>query len=599
MVKKVIILILIFSISLFSKVIIINKTGFKLDINSDLFYKSNDFVVINIFSVEKELVQSKKVEFYPDRYGNYIYYNGDYYYTSNHQRYTYNPKYDRFIVDNKYGQYVYASHFYWARNEKQKYIKSSFYKKYEKTIKEEYYYISGYVVEISYENLFLKSFTPFVFKVRSLSDINQQLMNLNKNLNKFYPDKIDIVVDFDEKIPEKLKAFLLANLQEDNRYNIYDRKYLYYIFEELRLRDLIGKNAEIKFRVPEYIISVKNISNYHENTTQDELLFFRNDMNGQYLSNGYKVEVGKYYSFDGKNYIPDRENGNYVKILNFIWKKERYTTFSNFYDVISVDNLKYTNIYYSILLNVIETKTARVIFSKYLEKTLHFPEIRILDRFKSYETESKIDSLLNLYKSFSSDIKNLLKKAFPLSSMVKNVEKLNVELYDGENIGIKRGQVFRISDDHWTEGYLKITNVFATSSSGDIFYLLDEKIEKFSLASEAFEYPLRVGISTMIGLSNFEEYYLLFNIRNLDIKGNDNFSVGFGIFSDYYTFEISKRIWIFDAILRLYFKEESFEFLPALRINTAKKYSLFSNEIFGFFLDISQKGFSSGIVFGF
>ncbi|ONN27594.1 hypothetical protein XJ44_02950 [Thermosipho affectus] len=583
MVKKAIFLILLLPILSFQTVII--KSDYNFNIKKELF-ESNNLVVIEIFSVEKEITLKKVINYIKDEKGHYITYNGNYYYTNDKKRY--NLQDDKFVVD-KNGIYVYATNFPWARDEHQKYIISDFYRKEIINKKEEKYYVSGYLTEI--DSFYIKSFTPFVFKVKKFDEVEKKLLNLKKNKNNFYSDKYDVVVNF-SNTQNKLKAFIMEKLQQDKRYNIYDRDYIREILKDVAIKDLFGE-ISFDFRVPKYIINIKTINFQKRIMKKDLVDFFPNEMSGRYLISGEKVELGRYYKEgDDNSYILDKKEGNYVKILNFPWRKERFKLASNFYDLFFVKNVEYINYHLSILLNIIDTKNAKIIFAKTFKASINIPQTFYSKRLVI--RNEKIEKINNLFKDISKAINKKLKEVFYLSSVVKDVKGLTVFLYDGENIGIKKGQVFRIFNNHLTQGYIRIKEVGQNNSNGNIFRSI-EPIGKYSLAMESFYYPSSLSFSMIFEYNDIPMVGAKINF--LDLYGSENYSILFGFSPQVYYIGISKRIYSFDFSVKLFLKETEYYISPEISITSFKRKSKFLPIGSGISLGINL--LSKKLIFGY
>ncbi|ABR30315.1 hypothetical protein SU69_02325 [Thermosipho melanesiensis] len=587
MVKKITIFLLLLSSLSPSKVLVHSKYNLKIDTNA---FESENFVVISILSVEKESLSREVISYIKNENGNYIRYNGNFYYTSDNNKYRLVG--EKFVKDEN-GPYVYASEFFWARNEKQRYILSDFYKKIVTKEKLERFVISGYLIEIDSSNFYILSFTPFVFYVRDFNEVEKKILTIQKNENHFSVDKYDIVVNF-INTPSKLKSFILSKLQEDDRYNIYDREYLEELLKDISLKDAL-KGINIKFRTPNYVINIDTVEFLNDKFQKDYMIFLKNDMNGQFLITGEKVEVGRFYQKENDAYILDKEKGKYVKVLNYPWRKERFKYASEFYDISLKKGEGYTNYYLTILLNVIDVESAKIVYSNILDKNIEFPQFS----YSLHGTfqNSEIEKLNNLFLSLSEDVKEKLRKVFYLTSVVKDVDGLNVFLYDGKNIGIKEGQIFRIFDNHFTQGYLKVKSVEWNESSGNVFYLIGE-INKFNLASESFHYPSRIGIS--FTLNNLLE--LGAKIKFLDLYGFENFSFLFGITYKELYVGFSKRFSFIDTSLKVYYNSltDNMSFDIGIFLTSFSRISLFNSSGNGIFIgyNLTKQKISFGYELG-
>ncbi|MFN3692131.1 MAG: hypothetical protein ACK4R7_04475, partial [Fervidobacterium sp.] len=264
--------------------------------------------IINIVDISKESVTKKVNNFVEDLQGNYVSFKGSYYYTSDYNRYKYDYEKKEYVPD-KHGYYVRLSDYPWAREEKEKYIFSVFYKRHEYKVTESKYFLSFYVIDIDIEKFFVKSFTPVLSVGSTFKEAIQNATKLySENTNVYSPDKIDVVVFFDKSFDKLQKMYILSSIQEDSRYNIYDRMYLQELFDIISQEEIIGKEVTITFKPPRYIFFFQNYTENVQKTTSDHYYYFDNPVNGQFIKKSVgvynqkilsevpvKVEVGKYY----------------------------------------------------------------------------------------------------------------------------------------------------------------------------------------------------------------------------------------------------------------------------------------------------------------
>uniref|UniRef100_A0A7C5U881 Uncharacterized protein n=1 Tax=Fervidobacterium nodosum TaxID=2424 RepID=A0A7C5U881_9BACT len=513
--------------------------------------------VVHVVSIFKETYTRKVTEFLRDPQGTYVYYKGSYYYTSSRARYKYDSGKKTYIQDPR-GSYVYLSDFPWARKEEDKYIISDFYRRYDKNVSEVYYYLSLYVVDIDIEKIFVKSMTPILSVGNTFKEAVEKSAKLySENTNIYSPDKIDIVVTFNRDFDKLARIYILASLQEDTRYNIYDRSYLNELFKIISLEDLLGKGVNLSFRPPKYVFSFENYTQHSEKTTMDKYYFFENPVNGQYIkkrvySSGklanqvpVKVEVGRYYSYDSKNksYVLDMKDGSYVKYYKAPWETESYVIESTFYDYI-FKSVEVFNFYVSFLVNVLDTERGTIIGSKSFDyfdtTTLKEP----IDRFGSEDTNSEYLTQIASYKSLSSSVKYFLQEIFPLSSIIGEISGTKITLLSGENIGVKRGYVFQGINDGFTMGYFSISKVYKSTSDAQIFYILpSEQFKKDTIAFETKKYPTNMGLTMRI-YGSTDMFGIEAGYTNFDIFGNYNFGILFG-YGYKYSFEGTEELGIY------------------------------------------------------
>lgn len=488
--------------------------------------------VVNIVDISKESVSRKVNDFVENSQGNYVRFMGSYYYTSDYNRYRYDYEKKEYVPD-KYGNYVRLSDYPWAREEREKYIFSVFYKRYEYKVTESKYFLSFYVIDIDIEKFFVKSFTPVLSVGTTFKEAIQNATKFySENINVYSPDKIDVVVFFDKSFNKLQKMYILSSIQEDSRYNIYDRTYLQELFDILSQEEIIGKQVTITFKPPRYIFFFQNYTENVGKTSSDQYYYFDNPVNGQFIKKQVgvydqkilsevpvKVEVGKYYKYDSdkKNYVLDMKNGQYVRYFKAYLEQEEYTKAYNFYDVIYT-KIEYANFYNNFLLKVVDTESGIVIGSRNVCISTSVPLKEPIDRFGSEKVNFEYLTKVEGYRSASIDVRTYLKSLFPLRSYVSSTDGLKVTLPSGKNIGLKPGFVFFGIHDGFTTGYIRITNVYETSAEGYPIYILPgEYFKENTLLLESRTYMSnpgftfrgyisKFGLGMELGLSSYDIY---------------------------------------------------------------------------------------------
>jgi len=228
------------------------------------------------------------------------------------------------------------------------------------------YYIYLVVTDIDIQTFFIKSITPIVGKGSTIDRaIENARTTFSTVVNEYSPDKLDVAVLFEKGFDPVLRTALLAKLQEDTRYNIYDRLYIDEIMEIVRTSDLFGtEQVVVKFQPPRYLITFENLVKDDYQFIEDRYYFFENPVNGAYIKKSVdgldvpvKVEVGSYYRYDSntKRYVFDKAKGSYVRYYKGPWEKDNYVYETRFYDYILYKVTK-LNTFYSLLMKIFDTK---------------------------------------------------------------------------------------------------------------------------------------------------------------------------------------------------------------------------------------------------
>jgi len=593
----------------------------KVDLGAELMnafsteVPDNILRVVHLIDLKKESYSRKVNEFVRDREGTYVYYKGTYYYTSKRARYSYDSKNNKYVPDVN-GSYIYVPEFSWARSEEEKYIASDLYKRYEKIESGTEYYMSIYITDVDIENVFVKSVVPIRVSDNSVKGmIGKATQQHYEITNRKSPYKIDIAIVFNPAIDKNMRMSIISKLQEDTRYNIYDRLYLDEVFKTIKFKDLFGKEVTLKFTPPAYIIAFDNPVKMSETTQSTKYLFFENAMNGAYtkksLSNSMdvpvRIEVGKYYSYDSdkKTYIVNMKDGRYVRYPGNGWEKESYISATTFYDYILFEEIDMEK-YASLLCNIYDTETGEILGSKAFESLCKVPKKEIIDRFGTERVNSETEADMSIIDDISSNVYEFLQLIFPLSSIVSKVQGNKVSLLSGENIGIKKGYVFQDIYDGFTMGYLRIDKVSADTSDGSIFYIIPgEQIKENSYAIETKRHPNFIGGRFTFSTSN-EGFNFTLGYISSDIYNNhkQSFSIGYSItdltatiptnqfFAESSLFVLSKQLEVYLDLGML--SNDNFEtvnaFLsPGIRISSYTDNSIYYPGGFGIFAQLEGK----------
>ena len=593
----------------------------KIDLSAELMNSfstdipDNILRVVHIIDLKKETYSRKVNEFVRDKEGTYVYYNGTYYYTSKRARYSYDSKNDKYVL-NASGSYIYVPEFSWARSDEEKYVASDLYKRYEKIVNGITYYMSLYITDVDIENVFVKSVIPVNVSDDSVRGLISKATRQHYEIvNRKSPYKIDIAIVFNPSIDKNMRMSIISKLQEDTRYNIYDRLYLDEVFKTIKFKDLFGKEANLKFTPPAYIIAFDNPVSTSETTQSTKYLFFENAMNGSYIKKSLasganvpvRIQVGRYYSYDSdkKTYVLNMKDGRYVRYPENGWEKESYVSESTFYDYIlfeETDMEKYT----SLLCNIYDTETGEILGSKVLESLCKIPKKEITDRFGTERVNSETEANMAIIQDISSDVYEFLQLVFPLSSVVSKVQGNRVSLLSGENVGMKKGYVFQDIYDGFTMGYLRIDKVAADTSEGSAFYIIPgEQIKENSYAIESKRYPNFIGGRFTFSVSNEGLNFTLGYVSS-DIYNNhkQSFSIGYSItdlsaatptnqfFAESSFFVLSKQLEIyFDLGMQ---SSDNFETVnafvsPGVRISSYTDNSIYYPGGFGIFAQLEGK----------
>jgi len=513
--------------------------------------KDNTARIVHVLGISKESTSRKVNEFVRDERGDYVYFKGNYYKIGDKRRYTYDEKQKTYVVD-KYGRYVYLQEYAWARKQEEKYITSDFYllKSYEIPVTN--YYIYLVVTDIDLQTFFIKSITPIVGKG---STVERAIENARKIfstvVNEYSPDKVDIAVIFKKGFDPILRTALLATLQEDTRYNIYDRLYIDEIMEIVRTSDLLGtEQIVVKFQPPRYLITFENLVKSDYQFTEDRYYFFENPVNGAYIKKSVgnldvpvKVEVGSYYRYDSntKRYVFDKEKGSYVKYYKGPWEKDNYVYETRFYDYILYKVTK-LNTFYSLLMKVFDTEKGTLVGSRFFSKQIETVLKEPVDRFGTEEVDFHTDAKIRSYYWMTDEIQEFLQLLFPLSTAISQISGEKALLESGKNIGAKPGYVFQSIADGYTTSFMRLERVYEKSSEARIFYIVPgADVEPHSLVIETKQFPDSLGMRFGFFIEK-EAYGMKIGYIQSNIYGNYQWSLTFSFSTPYDTSSVDKMI---------------------------------------------------------
>ena len=491
--------------------------------------KENTARIVHVLGISKESTTRKVNEFVRDEKGDYVYFKGNYYKIADKRRYTYDEKQKRYVVD-KYGRYVYLQEYAWARKQEDKYIISDFYsmKSYEMPVTN--YYIYLVVTDIDIQTFFIKSITPIVGKGSTIDRaIENARTTFSTVVNEYSPDKLDVAVLFEKGFDPVLRTALLAKLQEDTRYNIYDRLYIDEIMEIVRTSDLFGtEQVVVKFQPPRYLITFENLVKDDYQFIEDRYYFFENPVNGAYIKKSVdgldvpvKVEVGSYYRYDSntKRYVFDKAKGSYVRYYKGPWEKDNYVYETRFYDYILYKVTK-LNTFYSLLMKIFDTKKGTLVGSRFFSRQIETVLKEPVDRFGTEEVDFHTDTKIESYYSVANEVQEFLQLLFPLSTVVSQISGEKALLESGKNIGTKPGYVFQSVANGYTTSFMRLERVFEKNSEARIFYVVPgENIEPHSLVIETKQYPSNLGIRFGFFVEK-ETYGMKIGYIKSDIYGN-------------------------------------------------------------------------------
>ncbi|WP_448379513.1 hypothetical protein [Fervidobacterium sp.] len=508
--------------------------------------------IVHVLGISKESTTRKINEFVRDEKGDYVYFKGNYYKIADKRRYTFDEKQKTYVVD-KYGRYVYLQEYAWARKQEEKYIISDFYslKTYEIPVMN--YYIYLVVTDIDVQTFFIKSVTPIVGKG---STVERAIENARKIfstvVNEYSPDKVDIAVLFEKGFDPVLRTALLAKLQEDTRYNIYDRLYIDEIMEIVRTSDLFGtEQIVLKFQPPRYLITFENLVKSDYQFTEDRYCFFENPVNGAYIKKSVgnldvpvKVEVGSYYRYDSntKRYVYDKEKGSYVKYYKGPWEKDNYVYETMFYDYM-LYKLTKLNTFYSLLMKVFDTEKGTLVGSRFFSRQIETVLKEPVDRFGTEVVHFHTDTKIGSYYSVASEVQAFLQLLFPLSTAISQISGEKALLEGGKNIGAKSGYVFQSIANGYTTSFMRLERVFEKGSEASIFYIVPgEEVEPHSLVIETKQYPSNLGIRFGFFIEK-ETYGMKIGYIKSDIYGNYLWSFTSSFGTPYDTISVDKLIF--------------------------------------------------------
>jgi len=494
-------------------------------------------LIFDITSLKADSEKYKKVVFVrDDKAGNYVYFAGSYY-RAYHTLYKYDYKKKRF-VQSKYGNYVRLSNYIWARDEDEKYVVfAGFYKKTIKYVSDKKFWLYASITFIDFKSSFILFQKSVVFTGKSYDEILKN-MNLSIKKEKFYSEKPTIA--FYEKTLSPLGSFVKKYFYQEERYTMYDRSYLNYLFKEMRYQDLISGGEEVGtyLKPAHYLVVVKILNSGYKLIESTEYLEFSNPVNGGYVGKT-PVYAGTYYRFDLKTgeYIPDRKKGSYVKVKKGAWAVEdEYISAGSFNDLF-IENVAFHSYFIDALVMVVDGKNGNLKVAKKFTVYLKSPKMIREDRFGSVKGNYKEDVIKEAYEKLGKEISDYVRQFFAIETQVSDVEKDIVTISAGKNYGVKSGYYFRVIDEGYTQGYIKVTNVKEKSAVSRVVRYLQKqsKIKAGNLALEDFDYRPFLGIDLSFMVSS-DEIYMEMGYAGRDLYAKKKYSAGIllGVSADKY-----------------------------------------------------------------
>ena len=484
-------------------------------------------LVFHITGFKKSEREFKKVVFVrDDRNGSYVSYAGSYY-RAYRTLYKYDYKKKRYIP-SKYGNYVRLMDFIWARDESEKYVYfTGFYRKVVKYISDRKCWLYASLTFIDFKTSFILFQKSFVINGSSYTDIlNNIKLDLRKE--KMYSEKPTIA--FYESSLSPLGSFVKKYFYEEERYTMYDRSYLNYLFKEMKYQDLISGGEEVGtyLKPARYLVVVKILNSSYKLVESTEYIKFSNPVNGEYIDTT-PVYPGMYYRFDLKSgkYIPDRKNGGYVKVKKGAWAiEDEYISAGSFNDLF-IENVPFHSYFIDALVMVIDGKNGNLKVAKKFTIYIKSPKSMREDRFGSVAGKYKEEVIESAYEKLGKEISDYVRRFFAIEAKVSGVKGNNVDISAGRNYGVKRGYYFRIIDNGFTQGYVKITDVKEKSSASEVVRYL-EKSSKIKIGNDAledFDYKPFFGVDVSFNM-NSSEIYTELGYTKRDIYASKKFSLG-------------------------------------------------------------------------
>ncbi len=506
------------------KILINSAEAFKLDPNER---PARYGLIFHITDFKESKRGFKKVVFVrDDKNGSYVRYAGSYY-KAYRTLYKYDYKKKKYVPD-RYGNYVRLMNFVWARDENEKYTYyTGFYRKVVKYVSDRRYWLYASLTFIDFKTSFILFQKGFVLSGSSYMDIlNNIKIDLRKE--KMYTEKPTIA--FYEGSLSPLGNFVKKYFYEEDRYTMYDRSYLNYLFKEMKYQDLISGGGEVGtyLKPARYLVVVKILDSRYELVESTEYLKFPNPVNGEYIGTT-PVYAGEYYRFDLKSgrYIPDRKKGEYVRVKKGAWATEdEYISAGSFNDIF-IENVSFHSYFIDALVIVIDGKNGNLKIAKKFTISIKSPESIREDRFGSIRGEYKEEVIESAYEKLGKEISDYVRRFFAIEAKVSSIKGSNVEISAGKNYGVKRGYYFRIIDDGFTQGYVKVTGVKEKSSVSRIIRYLEKssKIKMGNYALEDFDYKPFFGMDVSLNM-NSNEIYTEVGYTKRDLFANKKFSFG-------------------------------------------------------------------------
>ncbi|MCD6450079.1 MAG: hypothetical protein J7L34_06190, partial [Thermotogaceae bacterium] len=242
--------------------------------------------------------------------------------------------------------------------------------------------------------------------------------------------------------------------------------------------------------------------------------------------------AGMYYRFDLRTgrYIPDRKDGNYVKVKKGAWAPEdEYISAGSFNDLF-IENVSFHSFFIDALVMIVDGESGNLRVAKKFTVYLKTPEAIREDRFGSIKGTYKEDVIKQAYEKLGKEISDYVREFFAIETQVSSVKGNTVTINAGKNYGVKKGHYFRIIDEGYTQGYVRVIDVKEKDSITEVVRYLQKqsKIKTGDDALEDFDYMPFSGIDLSIGM-NSKEIYLEMGYTKRDIHANKIYSVGASI----------------------------------------------------------------------
>ncbi len=502
----------------------------RLDLDPDKRPAEYGFV-FHIFNFKLEKTVLKKVEFTPDEKGSYIYFKGNYYQVGWKRFYRYDYESGRFVPD-KDGGYIYFSGYVWAREDKDKYVYvgRNFYRKVVKNITKKRYYLDAFVTLVDFRSSLILWQDQLSLSSDSLEELVKNI-NLNINKTKFYTEK-PLVAFYDPTL-SSLSGSVRKNFYEEERYNMYDRSYLKYLFDEMRFQDLITGGMEIgsAIKAARYLVVVKPVKEVYSVIKKTEYLTFTNNVDGGYVGKT-PIHKGRFYSYDpDKGYYVDMKNGTYVKAKKSPWAREdRYISAYSFNDLF-IEEVPYHHLTLSVFVMVVDGKTGVVKAGKTFTMEKELPVKKRVDRYGSENGYFKEDVYAEVYERLGKKISDFVRVYFAIETTVNDVNDDVVKIGAGKNFGVKKGYFFRVVEGGFTQGYVRVKGVGEKVSDAELVRLISRKskVLKGMEAVEDFDYHPAWGLCVKFFVKPYSAGFI-FGFSPLNLYGEKTYEVALNLY---------------------------------------------------------------------